>query len=446
MKRLYHGLAVLALCIIASSCGDPTGNLRGSPDRVTSDPSAIFIDQGATQNIIVRVLDEQGNELADPITDITVSPANLVTVTIDSSFLAGTDTTSPSRIPSPTRTQLVVSGVTLNSGFIAVTAGGKSDTIPVRVLPVSTGFDASFSNQAPPLGELVTLTAPAGFSFSAPSVVTVGIDTLVVTGVAGNTLTFLPGANVVGKATITHVVPAYAPALSLTFTTVDTIGTPAGLAATLSTTTPAQSQAVTMTAPAGFTFQPAATLTFAALPAVVNSRAPDGSSITFQVFPGKSAPVVIDSALVTAVPGFPLSLPTLDTVFAAAATPLVGTGATATAPVLSLPAVGQSVATFDDAVFTGADITTDGGVGAQYYRIVLAAPATLTISVSSDNAVPDLDVVLCSDVACSAPDFALASTEHDEGGTVALPAGTTYLAVVNFDGGAGDAIGIAISR
>lgn len=445
MNRLCHGTVVLVACVAALSCGDPTGDLRGSPTRVTSDPSTLFIDQGVTEGVTIRVLDEQGNELEAPVDNIAVAPAGMVTVAIDNTFLPGTDTTTPGAIPA-TRTRLNVTGAQLTAGTITVTAGGLDLAIPVRVLPVATEFDATFSNQAPVIGEPVTITAPAGFTFTDSSVVTFAADTPAVTAVAGNLLTILPGANVVGKATITNVVPGYAPGLSLDFTTVDTMATPRGLPVVLSTTTPAQNQIVTMTAPAGFTFQPTATVSLGGLPGVVTSRAPDGSSLNFQVWPGKIDAAVIDSVLVTAVPGFPLSLPTFDTLTTAAAAPLAGNGATATGPVLPIPAVGASQATYDDATFTAADISGDGGVGAQYYKIVLGAPATLTITVASDNAVPDLDAVLCSDAVCSAPDFSLASTAHDEGGTVLLPAGTTFLAVVNFDGGAADAIAITISQ
>jgi hypothetical protein len=126
---------------------------------------------------------------------------------------------------------------------------------------------------------------------------------------------------------------------------------------------------------------------------------------------------------------------------------MVGTGATATAPALPVPgAAGQSSSTYDDAVFTAADITGDGGVGAQYYRITLAAPTTLTISISSADDVPDLDGVLCSDLTCSAPDFSLASTAHHESAAVALAAGTHILAVVNFDGAPTDWVNVTITR
>ncbi|MEP7226675.1 MAG: hypothetical protein ABI785_04895 [Gemmatimonadales bacterium] len=450
MNRLCHGTVVLVACVTALSCGDPTGDLRGNPERLSADPASLFIDQGATQQITVRAVDAQGNELAAPVTNIAVSPAGLVDVSIDSTYLAGTDTVAPGVIQS-TRTRISVVGVARAAGTITVTAAGLTLDIPVRVLPVGTAFDATFSNQAPALGELVTLTAPAGFSFTDSSAITVTVGPApIVTGAAGGTLTFLPGPNTAGKATVTNVVPSYAPALSLDFTTVDTIGTPIidSLNAAFSTRTPTSGQQVTITAPAGFTFQPTAAVSVAGTAAFVNSRAVDGSTITFQVVPGSTGPVAVDSTFVTALPQFPLSLTASGgDLVAGPVTVIAGTATTATAPTFNAPAApGLGIGIFNTAAFPGADITGDGGVGAQYYKINLAAPATLNFTIASDNGVPDLDGVLCSDAACTAPDFALASVAHNEGGAVALPAGITYLAVVNFDGGVAGSVTVTITQ
>src|SRR5215208_3210655 len=131
MNRLYLGMAVLVLSVAATSCGDPTGDLRGDADHIVATPSSITLDQGATQNVVVRVVDAQGNELGEPVSAITVDPSNLVTVTIDTTFLVGTDTTEGGLIPEPTRTQLVVTGGERAAGKITVTAGGKTLDIPV---------------------------------------------------------------------------------------------------------------------------------------------------------------------------------------------------------------------------------------------------------------------------------------------------------------------------
>lgn len=447
MNRLCHGTVVLVACVTALSCGDPTGDLRGNPERLSAEPASLFIDQGATQQVTVRVIDEQGNELAAPVTDIVVSPVGLVDVSIDSTFLVGTDTTSPGVIQS-TRTRLTVTGVDRAAGIIIVTAGGLSDTIPVRVLPVATEFDAVFSNQAPALGDPVTLTAPAGFSFTDSSAITVAVGPApIVTAAAGSTLTFLPGPNTAGKATVTNVVPAYAPALSLDFTTVDTIGTPVidSLSATLSTTAPAQNQQITVTAPAGFTFQPAAAVSVAGVAGVVNARAVDGSSITFQAAPGSIGHVVADSVLITALPQFPLSLPTRDSIIAAPLAPLAGTASTATGPITAAPGAGFGAVIYDAGTFTAPDITGDGGLAAQYYRITVAQAGDYTFSTNWDGT-SDIDAVLCFDAACAGGAFAGPGNTHPEVGTLTLAPGTYYLGVVLFAGTAPTQITVNITR
>jgi hypothetical protein len=438
MNRLYHGMAVLVIWVVGSSCGDPTGDLRGGPDRVAADPSALFLDQGETQNVIIRVLDEQGNEGASTVTNIMVSPADLATVTIDSSFLAGTDTTRNTQIPDPTRTQLVVTAGSRAAGFIEVTASGLKDTIPVRVLPVATEFDATFSNQVPALAEQVTVTAPAGFTFTDSSVVTfAGVANPIITARGGNTLTFLPSPNSSGVATITEVVPSYAPNLSLDFTTVDTIGvTPRidTLLATYTTTTPPSSQPVTVTAPAGFRFQPAAVLTVAGVAAIVNSRAADSSSITFQVTPGTIGPVKIDSVIVSAVPQFPLSLPTRDSIVAGPLAPLAGTTSTGTAPNFNAPGVGGSLGIFDAPDFP-ANID-------RYYKLTVAEAGDYVITTDWSIG-SDVDQLICiNDASCSAPDIQGATAAHPETATVTLPAGTSYIWIEDFGG---DAAGASVT-
>jgi hypothetical protein len=438
MNRLSLGTAVLVLSVAAASCGDPTGDLRGNVDKLVATPSAVTLDQGATQNVVVRAVDEQGNEVIAPVDAISVNPANLVTVTIDSSFLAGTDTTGQAQIPTPTKTQLVVTGVDRNAGTITVSAAGKTLDIPVRVVPVSTEFDATFSNQAPALAEQVTLTAPAGFTFTDSSVVSFpgAPNPLVSVAPDGTSLTFLPAANTVGHATITHVVPNYAPGFSLEFTTVDTIATPIfdSLDATLSTATPAANQAVLVTAPAGFKFQPAAAVTVGGIAAAVNSRAADSSSLSFQVAPGTTGAVQVDSVVLTQLPEFPLSIPTRDTIVVGAATPIGGTGSTGSAPNFNAPAApGLEIGIWDTGTFTGADITGDGGNGAQYYKLTVTTPGdynfTLDAGLDADS---DIDLVLCADAGCSAADFTGATLATSEAATITLTPGTYYMAAVLF--------------
>jgi hypothetical protein len=435
-------MAVLVLSVAAISCGDPTGDLRGGPDKLVATPSSITLDQGATQNVVVRAVDAQGNEVVAAVDGITVNPAGLATVTIDSSFLAGTDTTGQAQIPTPTKTQLVVTGVDRNAGTITVSAAGKSVDIPIRVVPVSTAFDATFSNQAPALAEPVVLTAPAGFAFTDSSLVTFsGAPNPIITALdpSGSSLTFLPAANTVGHATISHVVPSYAPGFSLEFTTVDTIATPVfdSLDAVFSTTTPASSQPVIMSAP-GFKFQPAAAIAVGGIPAIVNTLAADSSSITFQVPPGTIGAVTVDSVVIPVLPQFPLSLAARDTLVAAPLAALGGTTSTASPPNTDAPGLGFSAAIFDTGSFIGNDIIGDCSAScpskAQYYKLTITEPGDYTVSLDWDDPNTDLDGFLCDDAACSAPQLLGSGGDHPEATSfTALVAGTYYIDAILFD-------------
>jgi hypothetical protein len=434
MNRLSLGMAVLVLSVAATSCGDPTGDLRGDVSKLVATPSAVTLDQGATQNVVVRAVDEQGNEVLAPVDGITVNPSNLVTVTIDSTFLAGTDTSGQAQIPDPTKTQLVVTGVERNAGTITVSAGGQTLDIPVRVIPVATEFDATFSNQAPALAEQVTLTPPAGFTFTDSSVVSFAgaPNPLVSVAPDGSSLTFLPAANTVGHATITNVVPAYAPGFRLQFTTVDTIATPIfdSLDATLTTTTPTAGQPVTLTAPAGFRFQPGAAITVAGIAAIVNSRATDSSSVTFQVQPGTVGAVKVDSAVISVLPEFPLSIAVRDTIVAGPVAPLGGTASAGTAPNTTAPDAGGSAAIFDLPDFTA---TVD-----HFYKLTVAEAGDYTITTDWSIG-SDVDQIICNDAACSAPDFTAATGAKPESGTYTLTPGTYWILVEDFGGDAAGA-------
>ena len=453
MTRLRIGPVVLAVCVAALSCGDPTSNLRNGAARIVADPTALFLAQGEKKAVTVRVLDEQGNELADPVQISSFDPA-LVDVTIDSTYLPGTDTTSPGPIPSATRTRMLITGVGRNSGVVVITAGDQTLNLPVRVLPVVSEFDATFSNQAPALGETVTLTAPAGFHFDPDSGLTFASGPLpinVSVAADGSSLTFLPGPNTSGSATIAGVIPTYAPTLRLSVTTIETLATPIvdTLDATFSPTrAPAQNQNVVVTAPAGFQFTPTAALSVNGQAPIIVSRAPDGSSITFLPQPGSAGSVKVDSILISALPQFPLSLPIRDTIATAPLGPVLGGETTASAAAIPLGLPGETAGFFDAGAFTGADITTDGGDGAQYYKFTLGAAATVNITldaVLADPSADDVDLVLCSDAACSTPNLIGATGATPESATYTLAAGTYYIAAVLF-GGVPSQITITIRR
>jgi len=215
------GITLIATAAGLWSCnGDPTGDLRAG-ERIIADPASVFIDEGATKFVTVELVDGQGNQLATNFASQNVGAG--ITVAEDPTFL---QTTIGTRLP--TQARFVVSGLTPSVSSFEVTAGDTTLTVPVRVLP--TSFAGIFSTAAPAQNEIVTITAPAGFSFADVSGVIVGADTGVVVAHAadGTSVSFvarpvldtLPGTNsvtVVGASSVLY------PSVPLTLPSVDSL-------------------------------------------------------------------------------------------------------------------------------------------------------------------------------------------------------------------------------
>lgn len=202
---------------------------------------------------------------------------------------------------------------------------------------------------------------------------------------------------------------------------------PTSFGATLSPTAPALNQAVTITAPAGFSFGPAAGVTIGADPGFVVDRAVDGTSVSFIPRPGFAAstqvPVVSDTRS-SLFPSIPLEIPTVDSLIVPAAAAVPGTASTGTAPAIPTPASGLATVFFDLPDFLA---TPD-----HFYRLDVAEAGDYTISVDWSVGA-DVDVFLCvNDASCAAADFTAATANKPESATFTLPVGTTYIGVEDF--------------
>jgi hypothetical protein len=380
-------------------------------------------------------------------------------------FIVSQDATTIVFIPFPNIDgPAVVSnvGVTSNPDLtfsLATTTSVKTDSI--------TNVGAGLSSTAPALGAPVTLTLPAGLRVIPESLPSLTVANAAVAPIGmtvsadSSVITFVPPPNADSFVVVQGVVPQRLaqcctatrifgidtiPGYALQLPTTAKVTTPVvdSVPATLSNATPALGEEVTLTrTDAAFAFNADAAVTVGG-PVIGTSVAPDGSSISFVPLPGSTGGVTVAGVTIA---GFSLTLPAkAPSITVPPVTPIAGTGDPSTAPGIAVPGPGGTTRVFDDAVFTAADITGDGGVGAQYYSITVGAPTTLTITIGSGDSGPDLDGVLCSDVACTAPDFTLASVAHDESAEVTLAAGTHILAVVNFDGAPTDVIFIEITQ
>ncbi|HEX6616453.1 MAG TPA: hypothetical protein VF046_09125 [Gemmatimonadales bacterium] len=219
---------------------------------------------------------------------------------------------------------------------------------------------------------------------------------------------------------------------------------PIDVAASFSNAAPALNESITITLPAGYKFGADAGVESNLGPGLVESVAPDGSSIVAVIPPGSTGAVTLSGITADFLPGIPLSVPSIDVV-AASAVGFPGTDAPTTAPALPVPAAGETVTLFDVGTMTGADITGDGGIGAQYYKLTVVDSAAYTFTTTWQGAA-DLDAILCFDTACNAGAAVGASANNPESATVDLSPGTYYFSVVLFAGGAPQFFQMAITQ
>jgi hypothetical protein len=223
--------------------------------------------------------------------------------------------------------------------------------------------------------------------------------------------------------------------------------TPITVAATFSNAAPAANELVTITLPTGFKFGVgAAVSSLLTGPGIIESISADSTSADVLLAPATTGSLTIDSITVDFVPGVKFSLPTVDTVAVGALTPAPGTDSPSTAPSLTVPPVDGTTGFFDVGTFTAADLSTDGGVGAQYYKFTVTEDGDYTFTTNWDNT-SDIDMEICSDVTCSDGGmFIGAGNTQPETALVTLTAGVYYFDVVLFAGAPPGSVSIKLEH
>ncbi len=348
MNRLIRGPVVLAVALVALSCkGDPTSSLRNGVDQLIADPGALFLRPDSTKPLIVGAVDEQGNQIQAHYTLGAVSAG--LSVIVDPGFnLVYNDNGVLVKPDQATREQFLVTA-TAGSGDLSfvVNGGGKSVTIPVRLLPDSAS-------------------------------------------------------------------------------------------ATVSNATPANQDTVIITLSPDFKFTPTGGVTLNGIPGAIIDRAADSSSVTFVVLGGAAVapgthPVV--TGVVLTYLGSPLSLPATATMDVPVG--FVGAVAIATAPTIVIPPTGENSTYFDVGATAAAAECGNVGAHCRFYKIVLAAPRTFTVTLNWGNTADFGGYFIDAagndqfgDFACDA--HGSGATAQPETCTETLPAGTWYLALADF--------------
>lgn len=444
MKHSRFGLILFLTSGSLLACnGDPTSSIRDDgPQRVIADPNVVFLDKGAATFVTLQLVDAQGNQL--PTTFDATSQNALVTVVRDTTFLATTNGADLN-----TTERFTVTGVDYVSTAISVTAGSDTLTIPVHVVPKTT-IAATFSNLTPALGETVTITAPPGVTFSPTSTVNFGAAALlpveVVVAADGSSISFVPPPNLTAApAQITDVVSVGSSDLTFTNTTADGLTTPevVDLPGTVAPSfTPAANQTVTVTLSGATSTAPTDTAAVPVLigqtPAVLLSRTP--TTVTFLPAPGAIGPVTLAGVFLDAIPQFELTLSTPDTMTVGTVIPtMAGTGSAATAPTLTIPAVGGTVAFYDGAPMAAAVCGDESGFPCQLYKFTLADSTVLSADLTWTGSPADLGLYIMdsgvSDTGESCDAGGRASAPAEEACDLTLGAGTYYAAVISFGPG-----------
>jgi hypothetical protein len=341
-------------------------------------------------------------------------------------------------IPPPNiNASLTISDVT---SAAAPTLTFSPATTQILTTPLFDSLDVTFSTTTPSVGQTVTVTLPSPLIKFQPTTAINFPDQLAspanfVVSADSTTLTFEAPPNATGPGLVDSVVFPGNFALSLpTRPTITAANIGTTVAATFSTLTPAVNQTVTVTAPAGFSLDPAATIDFGGIPGEVLSQT--GSAITFTPAPGTISPVNIAGVLLNSAPQFFLTMKTTDTLAASATVPAAaGTDAPGTAPTLTTPGAGGTSAFYDAPDFAAADF--------RYYKLVVGTAADYTITLDWTIG-SDIDLFVCTSPVApdfSNCDFAAASSDHPESSTFTLAAGTYILVANDF---ALDAIGTTI--
>jgi hypothetical protein len=261
--------------------------------------------------------------------------------------------------------------------------------------------------------------------------------TNIVVAADSNSVTFDTPPNADGHATVVyfHFPGDYLRALPTRPTlTAPNVGTE--LNATFDDQEPDLLQAVTLTAPAGFTFAPDVVVTIGGNAAIINSVAGDGSSVNLIPIPGSAGVAAVDGVVVAGAPNHLVTMNTVQTVTAPALTPLEGTETPETAPTLTVPGPGGSFVLSDAGAFAGDPTDCCFGFHPRIYKLEIAAPTTLDFTLDWFQG-QDLGVYVTTDdlvtVIGGADSFGEGPGGHPETGTVNFAApGTYYVNLVNF--------------
>jgi hypothetical protein len=423
---------------------------------------------GLTKSIAVSSTPQSA---AVTFSNATPAPGEIVTITAPagllfkptSAVLAGVtslvvtaraaDGTSISFIPSPN-----IAGP-VNITHVTTTYNPALDfTLPTSTPLTSVvlaNVAGAFDNSAPPLNTLVTYTLPADVRLlpqfkdsmkvegtaTRPAQITISADS--------GTLTFFPPPSSDSTLSFQGIVQRATPQYPLALRSSTKITTPRidTLDVTISPTqSPAIAEAITVGAPAGFTFTAGTSITdaagskisFAGANAIITART--ATSMTIIPLPGAVGVGTVTAVNAAAAPQFKLTLPTKLGITVPELVPLRFTDIPSAAPTLTMPTAGNSLTLNDAGTFLGPADCCFGG-HTRLYKFTLSATTTLTGTLDWFPGAEDLGLYwTAADAITPVGNFdgdGQGPGGKPETSTVTLAAGTYYIAIANFGTAAG---------
>jgi hypothetical protein len=341
--------------------------------------------------------------------------------------------------------RFIVTSTASGATSFTVSADGKDVVSPVQVTPVAA-LAATFSDTTPALGDTITITAPAGVTFTQTAKLTLpgapdSLNPLIVErDPAGSFIRFIAPPNVNAPVTVTEVVSASAPTLTLHPATQALLATPLidTVDVTFSTAAPTLGQTVTATIQNPLIkFRPDVASTGRVrfginFPEQLNGPllgpdtthlrsgagpqavvvAPDSSSLTFQAPPNANGPASVVSFVFPG--GFSLALPTRTGI----TSPNIGTTINATfsnnAPPAVTPVTITAPAGFKFAPLAG-DTVKIGGQIAIKQAVAVDGSTITVVPIPGTSGVAEISGV----VPTAAPQFTLTLPTVDQ---IAVPA------------------------
>ncbi|MEZ4378372.1 MAG: hypothetical protein R3B35_08815 [Gemmatimonadales bacterium] len=210
---------LLLVATVAACNNDPGVDLSGDPTQIQATPQVMIINQGATEQLLLRLTDDANFSVpAAPYTISDVGPG--LTVTFDDTYRPDytTGVLTPREFQSQHRYTVTATQAVATS--FKVSNGGISQVITVKVVPTSIPVSVGAASVTP--GQATTITAGNGFSFGDEATFTwntggtTEVEGLVIDRAAdGSSVTVVPPAGANGAPEIAGAVASYLPTIAL---------------------------------------------------------------------------------------------------------------------------------------------------------------------------------------------------------------------------------------